>query len=123
MFKCKKCGALYGKKIDECFYCGAMNTLYEMSLAEVQALSKPQDKAPVSKTNIAKADVSKTEAPIKSQNEAQNMSEKTDGVAKLNNKASAEMLVAKVSKQENTDKPATTEETPKKKRKSTRKTK
>lgn len=113
MFKCKKCGALYGKKIDECFYCGAMNTLYEMSLAEVQALSKPQDKA----------SIAKTEAPIKSQNEAQNMSEKTDGVAKLNNKASAEMLVAKVSKQENTDKPATTEETPKKKRKSTRKTK
>ena len=31
MIKCTKCGALFGKLIDKCFYCGGIDTVQEVS--------------------------------------------------------------------------------------------
>lgn len=30
MIKCKKCGAVYGKVVETCFYCGAMGSIEEI---------------------------------------------------------------------------------------------
>lgn len=36
MIKCKKCGALFGKLEDKCFYCGGEGTLEEIDNGEVK---------------------------------------------------------------------------------------
>ena len=34
MIKCSKCGAVFGKMVDDCFYCGGKGTLEEMDNGE-----------------------------------------------------------------------------------------
>lgn len=36
MIKCSKCGAVFGKMVEDCFYCGGKGTLEEIDNGEVK---------------------------------------------------------------------------------------
>lgn len=64
MIKCSKCGAVFGKMVEDCFYCGGKGTLEEIDNGEFKEEFVKKYEEKTSQEEV-KEEVKEEEAPKK----------------------------------------------------------
>lgn len=67
MIKCSKCGAVFGKMLEDCFYCGGKGTLEEIDNGEFkeELVKKYEEQPKVEEHTEKSTEEVKEEAPKK----------------------------------------------------------
>lgn len=65
MIKCSKCGAVFGKMVDDCFYCGGKGTLEEIDNGEFKEELVKKYEEKTTQEEVKEEEVKEEEAPKK----------------------------------------------------------